>query len=243
MSDVKRYDPEGYDGLSALMRETEYGDWVRGEDYDALVAERDGLVAERDGLREDLDECDGDRWKLRAERDQLRTGNERLRSTLKDPEAVLVNMLRGEIAIPSVRSWSKLFGQVLNDEDQRLLEIARLRAENVMLTGTAERQAISIAGLRARITELEQRPTPEAYEAACQALWRHRSLAAELERDAARYRWLRDKAVDADGVYPMVSLTDDCGDQVSNWLFGEAVDRAIDAAMAAQQDGEGWCDD
>jgi predicted Fe-S protein YdhL (DUF1289 family) len=61
----------------------------------------------------------------------------------------------------------------------------------------------------------------------------------ELERDAERYRWLRDKAVDADGVYPMVSLTDDCGDQVSNWLFGEAVDRAIDAAMAAQQDGEG----
>lgn len=35
---VKRYDPEGYDGLSALMRETEYGDWVRGEDYDALLS-------------------------------------------------------------------------------------------------------------------------------------------------------------------------------------------------------------
>lgn len=35
---VKRYDPEGYDGLSALMREAEYGEWVSGEDYDALLS-------------------------------------------------------------------------------------------------------------------------------------------------------------------------------------------------------------
>src|SRR5690606_31045294 len=47
---------------------------------------------------------------------------------LNDPETVLVNMLRGTIAIPPARSWSKLFGDVLNDEDARLLEIARLRA-------------------------------------------------------------------------------------------------------------------
>ena len=51
------------------------------------------------------------------------------------------------------------------------------------------------------------------------------------EADAKRYRWLRDKSVDADGVYPMVSLTDECGDQVSNWLFGRAVDKAVDEAM------------
>lgn len=51
------------------------------------------------------------------------------------------------------------------------------------------------------------------------------------EADAKRYRWLRDKSVDADGVFPMVSLTDDCGDQVSNWLFGQAVDKAVDEAM------------
>ncbi|EMZ5725042.1 hypothetical protein [Pseudomonas aeruginosa] len=51
------------------------------------------------------------------------------------------------------------------------------------------------------------------------------------EADAKRYRWLRDKSADADGVYPMVSLTDDCGDQVSNWLFGKAVDKAVDEAM------------
>lgn len=61
-----------------------------------------------------------------------------------------------------------------------------------------------------------------------------RDLIARLraaEVDAKRYRWLRDKSADADGVYPMVSLTDDCGDQVSNWLFGMAVDKAVDEAM------------
>ncbi len=47
---------------------------------------------------------------------------------LKDPEVVLVNMLRGNIAKPSVRSISKLFGEVLNDDDAQLLEIAMLRA-------------------------------------------------------------------------------------------------------------------
>ena len=40
-----------------------------------------------------------------------------------------MNMRRGSIAVPDVRSWSKLFGTVLTDEDAQLLEIARLRAE------------------------------------------------------------------------------------------------------------------
>lgn len=60
------------------------------------------------------------------------------------------------------------------------------------------------------------------------------ALLAEVEslrKDAERYRWLRDKAAAAEGVCPMVSMTDDCGDQVSNWLFGNAVDKAIDACM------------
>jgi hypothetical protein len=47
---------------------------------------------------------------------------------LKDPEVVLVNMLRGSIAKPSVRSISMLYGEVLNGDDAQLLEIAKLRA-------------------------------------------------------------------------------------------------------------------
>lgn len=50
-------------------------------------------------------------------------------ASLADPEVVLVNMMRGTIAIPSVRALSKLFGDVINDEDARLLQIAHLREE------------------------------------------------------------------------------------------------------------------
>lgn len=50
--------------------------------------------------------------------------------SLQDPEVVLVNMLHGTIARPSARAISKLYGEVLNDEDARLLEIARLRARD-----------------------------------------------------------------------------------------------------------------
>ena len=42
--EVKRYDPFGYDGLSALMHEDVLGDYVRHEDYDALLAERDRMA-------------------------------------------------------------------------------------------------------------------------------------------------------------------------------------------------------
>jgi len=62
--EVKRYDPFGYDGLSALMHEDADGGWVRVENYDALRLElteanadfvriandREALLAERDAL-------------------------------------------------------------------------------------------------------------------------------------------------------------------------------------------------
>jgi hypothetical protein len=63
--EVKRYDPFGYDGLSALMHEDAYGEWVRSENYDALrlelaeanadfvriANERDALLAERNRMK------------------------------------------------------------------------------------------------------------------------------------------------------------------------------------------------
>lgn len=57
MSDVKRYDPFGYDGLSALMHEDELGGWVLTENYEALEVERDTLRAEVERLRGLLKEC------------------------------------------------------------------------------------------------------------------------------------------------------------------------------------------
>lgn len=47
---------------------------------------------------------------------------------LQDPEVVLVNMLRGNIAKLSARSISKLYGDVINGDEAQLAEIARLRA-------------------------------------------------------------------------------------------------------------------
>lgn len=44
--EVKRYDPFGYDGLSALMHEDTFGDYVAAEDYDALIAEREWISVE-----------------------------------------------------------------------------------------------------------------------------------------------------------------------------------------------------
>ncbi len=50
--EVKRYDPFGYDGLSALMHEDVLGDYVRHEDYEALLAERDARLLQIDTLAE-----------------------------------------------------------------------------------------------------------------------------------------------------------------------------------------------
>lgn len=64
---------------------------------------------------------------LAAENMQHLCENLQVRRLLNDPEAVLVSMMRGTIAIPSIRSLSKVWGEVINDEEARLLEIAELR--------------------------------------------------------------------------------------------------------------------
>jgi len=70
--EVKRYDPFGYDGLSALMHEDADGGWVRVENYEALRLElaeanadfvriandREALLAERDAAQMRVKELD-----------------------------------------------------------------------------------------------------------------------------------------------------------------------------------------
>lgn len=67
--EVNRYDPYGYDGLSALMHEDADGGWVRVENYEALrlelaeanagfvriANEREALLAERGALKAAMD--------------------------------------------------------------------------------------------------------------------------------------------------------------------------------------------
>lgn len=103
--EVKRYDPFGYDGLSALMHEDVLGDYVSWDDYDALrtelteanadfvriANEREALIAERDRLREDRDSqqrvCIAEMEKvnqLRAEAEALKKGAERAGMRIKE---------------------------------------------------------------------------------------------------------------------------------------------------------------
>ena len=51
------------------------------------------------------------------------------------------------------------------------------------------------------------------------------------EKDAARYRWLRDEAADADQTSPLVFMADECAGIVTGIMFGKLLDAAIDEAM------------
>ena len=80
---------------------------------------------------------------------------------LQDPEVVLVNMLRGNIAKLSARSISKLYGDVINGDEAQLAEIARLRAllaEETLRADTAEKDLESardwIGGAEELMSEL-----------------------------------------------------------------------------------------
>jgi hypothetical protein len=67
-----------------------------------------------------------------------------------------------------------------------------------------------------------------------------RRLRAENEAlrvDAGRYRWLRNDSVDVGGDTVMAAKLDGLGDQISNWLFGGAIDSAIDTAMKSNTEG------
>jgi len=81
-----------------------------------------------------------------GERDHALARIAELEAAIKDPETVFLNMKRGAIATPSVRLWSKLFGEVLNDDDAQLLEIARLRERVTELEAALRNIAAEVDG-------------------------------------------------------------------------------------------------
>lgn len=93
MSDVKRYEPFGRDGLSSVMHEDSVGDYVR---YDDHEDKRKGWIEQHARDSKELRELCQARDEARKERDQLSAEVQRLRSYEAEWEHVL-NELRAEL--------------------------------------------------------------------------------------------------------------------------------------------------
>lgn len=75
---------------------------------------------------------------------------------------------------------------------------------------------------------------PATITALTAELRRLRAENAELAKDAGRYRWLRDDAVNAEGDTVMAAKVDGLGNTISNWMFGRLLEETIDTAMASK---------
>lgn len=84
MSDITRFDPFGYGGLSALMHEDHLGDYVRHADYAKLEAEAQALREERDRI-----ERNRDMWKGQCERQAEKLAALRARVVVPDGYAIV----------------------------------------------------------------------------------------------------------------------------------------------------------
>ena len=102
---------------------------IRLTDYERLQAEAERLQADHEAARA---------------ADKARIAE--LEAAIKDPVTVFLNMKRGAIATPSVRLWSKLFGEVLNDDNAQLFEIARLRERVTELEAALRNIAAEVDG-------------------------------------------------------------------------------------------------
>ena len=134
------------------------------QQFAAVEAQRDQLLVERDGANEraGLLLKAKDEWVERA-----RAAEEeaiQLRAAISDPESVFVNMKRGTIAKPSLRSMLDLYGEVVNGDEAQLLEIGKLRAEVEMLRSDRKACLEEFKALRrsADETESELRAEVEA---------------------------------------------------------------------------------
>jgi hypothetical protein len=82
---VKRCDSYGYDGMSAMMKEDAHGEWVRGEDYDALHAEAEALRLQNAMLVTAASNINSDREALRAENEKRQRRADSARGMIRYP--------------------------------------------------------------------------------------------------------------------------------------------------------------
>ena len=118
---------------------------------------------------------------------------------------------------------------IRSDTVARLVtELRRLRAENAELEQSlAESRANDqaamgwLTSLRWASGDRGERMLPELV-----------THIEELAKDAGRYRWLRDEALNIDGWAPAVVITE--GSMIQQFLEGLDLDDEIDTAMATQ---------
>lgn len=158
-------------------------------------------------------------------------------AAISDPAAVFVNMKRGTIAKPSLRSMIDLYGEVVNGEDAQLLEIARLRADRDRLQEEKEalesqeryREQERLAAieeadqLRAEVEALRLDATlGSAIQRACRDLPEGFIVSVSLEKDAGTLELC---LPDTDAVL----------DDFDGETFADQIHAAIDAARADRE--------
>lgn len=112
MSDVKRYEPFGRDGLSSVMHEDSVGDYVR---YDDHEAKRKGWIEQHARDSKELRELCQARDEARKERDQLRAEL----AAIRGQELVLPEPCLNELYSEQFRSgWNMCLGVMRHKNPQ-----------------------------------------------------------------------------------------------------------------------------
>ena len=122
------------------------------------------------------------------------------------------------------------YGAALADLEAKDYELSALRAELTEARRERDEFCAIVADRTEEISSLEFQLTQATAAAA---------VPDDVAKDAARYRWLRDG--DNGGVLSVGALTgvSDMGWELVTWIYDEALDAAIDAAiLSAKEKGQ-----
>ncbi|MDU9398091.1 hypothetical protein [Pseudomonas sp. zfem003] len=130
MSDVKRYEPFGRDGLSSVMHEDDVGDYVRHDDYEA---KRKGWIEQHARDSAELRRLCGERDSLFAERRQLESELRHRQKLIDDAWHAWEVALKGCEAMRSERdSHQRLCIAEMEKNAQLRAELEAIRGQQVV---------------------------------------------------------------------------------------------------------------
>lgn len=164
---VKRYDPEaietrGSSRVMAVMTEDAQGDWVSGEDYDALHAEAEALRAENGRKQQTIDE-----YVIAHHKEFQRC--EKMRTELEAARGLLQRFAHGRASFEDAESASAFLAATPAPEVRHALS-----AENQRVV--PPEPIIAPPHPLAALAEQGERHTPRRrasgeYECSCGAVW------------------------------------------------------------------------